>query len=384
MQRLRFGMVGGGNRGNIGNSHRIGAQLDGHAVMVAGSFTRNKEQNKIDGAYWSIAEDRIYETYQEMAEAEAAREDGIDFVSIVTPNHTHYAITKCFLENGINVVCEKPFTLTVGEAEELQALAKAKGLEVCITYTYAHYPIMREFRHLIRSGAIGKVLDFVLLYPQDWMIQAVHSDKEHFANWSGKAEFAGSSNVTGLMGTHLYYLIESMIGQSIESVLSDFSYYPEDAELETTSRTFVRLEDGTRGLAWTSNAAIGHDNTMFVQVYGEKGSIEWSNMDMQHLRVAMLNEPVQVLSANRDYLCEDSRKTSRLPTGHAEGFYEAFANIYREFIRHLNDKKKGEVKDPTSYFYPKVESGVGGTRFVQACVDSNRHGNVWVKLSEVK
>lgn len=381
---LRFGMVGGGNGGNIGNSHRRGAAMDNLAVLSAGCFTRNAEQNVEDGTFWGVAPDRIYASYPEMAKRESAREDGIDFVSIVTPNKTHYSIAKCFLEHGINVLCEKPFTLNVAEAEELRLLAEQKGLELCVSYTYAHYPIMRECRHLIQSGAIGKIIDIVAEYPQDWMILGLSSEEKNFTNWIADPKVSGNSNVTAAMGVHLYYLIRSMTGLTLDRVLADFSYYPEGTPLETTARILMRFDGGTQGLCWTSNVAIGHDCTIELKVYGEKGSIEWSHGDPAHLRVAMLGESVQLLSANRDYLCEESRAASRIPAGHPEGFYEAFANIYRAFCQHLLDKKNGICISPEQYFYPRAQDGVDGVRFVQACVASQARGNGWVGLGEMQ
>lgn len=385
-RKLRFGMVGGGNGGNIGNSHRRGAAMDNLAVLSAGCFTRNMEQNLADGTFWGVSPDRIYATYQEMAEAEAeaSRGDGIDFVSIVTPNKTHYSVAKCFLEHGINVVCEKPFTLEIEQAEELKALAEQKGLELCVTYTYAHYPIMRECRHLIQSGAIGRVIDVVAAYPQDWMILGLNSSEKNFTSWISDPKVSGNSNVTAAMGVHLYYLIHSMTGLRLDRVLTDFSYYPEGTPLETTARILLGFEDGTHGLCWTSNVAVGHDCTIELKIFGEKGSIEWSHEDPTHLRVSMLRGTVQILSANRDYLCDESRAVSRIPAGHPEGFYEAFANIYQAFCQHLLDKKNGVCTDSQKYFYPRAQDGVDGVRFVQACVASQTRGNVWVGLSEVK
>ena len=384
MQRkLRFGMIGGGNGGNIGNSHRRGAQMDSLAILSAGCFTRNPQRNKEDGLFWGVPEDRIYANYEEMAEKESQRADCIDFVSIVSPNMTHYPAAKCFLEHGINVVCEKPFTMRVEEAEELQALAAKKGLEVCITYTYAHYPIMRECRNLIASGAIGNIIDMVVEYPQDWMILGLANGADDYTKWIDDPALAGNSNATASTGTHMYYLIRSMTGLKMEKVLADFSYYPENANLETSSRFFFQLENGAHGMAWTSSVAIGHDCTINLKIYGDKGSIEWSHNDPTHLKVAYLNGPVQIFAANRNYLCEDSRNTSRIPAGHPEGFYEAFANIYRAFCTHLLDKLAGTCTDRNAYFYPHVEEGVNGVRFVNACVESNKRGNVWVGLEEV-
>lgn len=378
--KLRFGMVGGGNGGNIGNSHRRGAAMDSMAVLSAGCFTRNSERNLADGQYWGVDPSRIYRDYREMADKESQRKDGIDFVSIVTPNATHYEITKCFLEHGIHVVCEKPFTLNVKQAEELKALADEKGLNVCVTFTYAHYPVLRECRELIASGAIGKIIEVVAEYPQDWMILGLNSEEDNFTKWIGDPKKSGNSNVTAAMGVHLYYLMKSMTGLQLEKVLADFSYYPENAPLETSARIMMGFSGNTHGFCWASNTAIGHDCTVTLKIYGEKGSIEWSHEDMSHLRVAKLDGPVQLYAANRAYLSEPARHASRIPAGHPEGFYEAFANIYHEFCRHLLDEKNGTMQSPAQYFYPKAQDGVDAVRFVQACIKSQAAGNTWVRL----
>ena len=380
--KLRMGMVGGGNGGNIGNSHRRGSAMDNLAVLSAGNFTRNPERNKKDGIFWGVSEDRIYSNYQEMAEAESAREDGIDFVSIVTPNNSHYPITKCFLEHGINVVCEKPMTLSVAEAEDIAAIATEKNLDVCVPYTYAHYPAIRECRSLIEEGKIGRIIDVVAEYPQDWMILGLNNDEDDFTKWIGEPEYSGASNVTGAMGVHLYYLICAATGLKIERVLADFGYYPEDAKLETISRILLGFDNGAHGLAWTSNVATGHDCSMYLKIYGEKGSVEWSHDDMTHLHVSYLNEPVQVFSANRSYMSDFSKRASRLPTGHPEGFYEAYANMYHSFCEKLLDKSNGCLKDESYYYFPHVMDGLSGVRYVQASVDSYKKGSVWVNLKD--
>ncbi len=381
--KLQFGMVGGGNGGNIGNSHRLGATMDNLAVLSAGCFTRDKERNTADGENWGVAPSRIYNSYLEMAEAESALPDGIDFVSIVTPNATHYDVAKCFLEHGINVVCEKPFTLDIAQAEELKTIARTKGLEVCVTYTYAHYPIMRECRRLVESGAIGRIIDVVAEYPQDWMILGLNEDTDNFTKWIGDPKVSGDSNVTAGVGVHLYYLIKSMTGLRLEGVLAMFGYYPDDAPLETTARILLRYAGGAGGLCWTSNVAIGHDCTIDLKIYGDKGSILWSHEDPTHIRVSYLGEPVQILSAGREYLSEFSRNASRIPAGHPEGFYEAFGNIYRDFCRHLQDKKKGINKAIDGYFYPNAQDGIDGVRFAKACVLSQKQGNSWVDVEDV-
>lgn len=242
---------------------------------------------------------------------------------------------------------------------------------------------LRECRNLIASGAIGKILDVVAAYPQDWMILGLNSEEDNFTKWIGDPAKSGNSNVTAAMGVHLYYLVKAMTGLTLEQVLADFSYYPPDAPLETTARILLGFSDHTHGLCWTSNTAIGHDCTVELKIYGEKGSIEWSHEDMGRLKVSYLGGPVQILTANRDYLCADARHISRIPAGHPEGFYEAFANIYHEFCRHLLDEKNCIHNPPAQYFYPKAQDGVDAVRFVHACVESNKRHNTWGSLNDL-
>ncbi len=381
---LRFGMVGGGNGGNIGNSHRIGAQIDALAVLSAGCLTRNPENNKRDALAWGIPEDRIYSDYKEMAEKEAAREDCIDFVSVVTPDNTHYAIAKCFLEHGINVVCEKPFTMRLDEAEELKAIANKNGCQIGVTFTYAHYPIMRQCRHMVESGEIGNIIDIVVEYPEQYMIEALLGEGGMaFAQWADDPALAGNTNATSAIGTHIFYLITAMTGLKMTSVLSDFGYFPADANLDTINRFMFKLENGVKGMGWTSNVAIGHECDISIRIYGDKGSIVWTHEDPTRLKVAKLFEPVQYYYANKKYLCDSSQWASRLPAGHPEGFHHAFGNIYRDFCRRLIDVKNGTFKDEADYIFPRVEDGIKGVKFSNACVASYKRGSVWVELDEI-
>ena len=378
--KLRFGMVGGGNGGNIGNSHRIGAQMDALAVLSAGCLTRNAEQNKADCERWGIPADRVYSNYKEMAEKESQRDDCIDFVTVVTPDNSHYDIVKCFLEHGINVVCEKPFTRNIAQAEELREIAKRNGCEVCVTYTYAHYPILRQCRKMIESGEIGKLVDMVVEYPEQWMIEALcgEGDGMEFAKWAGDPKKVGNSNVSATMGTHLYYMIVSMTGLKMESVLADFGHYPDDAPLENVNRFMFKLENGLRGLGWTSNIAIGHDCSMVLRIYGDKGSIEWSHLRPWELKYTKVNKPPQIYTNSRDYLYPAAKELSRLPSGHWEAHYEAFGNIYRGFCMNLLAKKNGT--DPGTFTFPDINDGIRGIEFIDACCESNENNNRWAKV----
>lgn len=226
VRKLNFGIVGGGVGGNIGKSHLRGALMDNQAVLVAGAFSRDQERNRVSGDLWGVSQDRVYPDYGTMAAAESQREDGIDFVIIVTPNHLHYPVAKVFLEHGIHVACEKPFTLTVAEAEELCTIAWEKDLAIAITYTYAHYPMIRQARSLIRDGAIGEVMEIVAEYPEDFQMLAQNQKPDHFSNWFSDPAKAGESSVVGGMGIHAWYLLRAMTGLKEEKVIAQFGYYP--------------------------------------------------------------------------------------------------------------------------------------------------------------
>ena len=378
VRKLNFGIVGGGVGGNIGKSHLRGALMDNQAVLVAGAFSRDQERNRASGDLWGVSQDRVYPDYGTMAAAESQRGDGIDFVIIVTPNHLHYPVAKVFLEHGIHVACEKPFTLTVSEAEELCAIAREKDLEIAITYTYAHYPMIRQARSLIRDGAIGEVMEIVAEYPEDWQMLAQNQKPDHFGNWFSDQAKAGESSVVGGMGIHAWYLLRAMTGLKEEKVIAQFGYYPKNARLESNARILLRYQGGAQGMLWTSSTAIGHDCTLSIKIFGEKGAIEWEHDDPTRLRVALVDQPVQIMTCERAYLYPEARAMSRLPAGHPEGFYEAFANIYREFCRHLLDKKAGQVA--VEYYYPDMQTGLDGMKFIAACVISNREDNIWVRV----
>lgn len=379
-QRLTYGMVGGGNGGNIGGAHRRGAMMDSLAVLTAGAFTRNTTRNQQDGAAWGVPQDRIYDSWQEMAAAEGARPDKIDFVTIVTPNNTHYEIARAFLEQGIHVVCEKPFTMTSAEGEALCALARERGLEICVTYTYPHYPILQEARALIASGAIGKIRNIWAEYPQDWLVSMLNDpNRSRESIWFLDPKYSGISNVTSSITVHLGYLITAMTGLKPERVLADFDCYPDGAPLETTSHVLVRYPGGVRACLLSSFTAIGRDCSIALKIFGEKGTVEWYHDDPTRLRVAFLDKPVEYRTCKHTYLCPAAYEMSRIPAGHPEGFYEAFGNIYHSFCTLLLDKANG-TPGAHPYFHPSGQDGVDGVRLVEACVRSNRAGNIWVAV----
>lgn len=376
---LRFGMVGGGNGAFIGDVHRHGALMDDMAVIKAGCFSRHQDKNLEAGHKWHIYEDdRIYPDYKTMAESESAREDGIHFVIIATPNISHYEIAKCFLEHGIHVMCDKPLTQTLEQGLELKKIAEERDLLFGLTYTYTGYALIRQMREMIEAGEIGDILHVVTEYPQDWLIASLVQENSDQAVWRMDPKIVGKSLCAGDIGTHLEQLIEQGTGLKIKRVLARFDKYPRDLPLETNINVLLDFGDSITGNMWASQIAIGYECGVKIRVFGTKGALEWCHDNMTKLKVTKNNEPVQYYSANRDYCCPESRRLSRIPAGHPEGFYEAFGNIYHSYCEHLLAKLEGRT--PESYTYPTIDDGITGLKFVNACVESDTNGNVWVDL----
>lgn len=380
MKKLSFGMVGGGNGAFIGNVHRRGATADHLAVLQAGCFTRDPAKNLETAEAWDVSDlSRVYANYQEMAEKEAAREDGIDFVSIVTPTDTHYAIAKCFLEHGIHVVCDKPICMTSEEGLELQKLAHDKDLMFGVTYTYASYAIIRQAREMIDRGVIGNILNIVAEYPQDWLIVSTVAEKSEQSTWRMDPKRAGSTACCSDIGTHLEALISRMTGLRLEAVLARFTHF-RGSPLEHDIQVLLQYENGIPGMMWASQIATGNDCGVRIRVFGDRGSLEWRHTHPMELIYAPLNEPIRILTANKEYCDSACTEQCRLPAGHPEGFYEAFANVYHSFCLHLLERKG--LADAGSFRHPTVEDGLAGLYFTEACLKSEQRGNVWVRLYE--
>jgi predicted dehydrogenase len=381
MKKIKFGMIGGGNGAFIGDVHRHGALMDNLAVLTAGCFTRNMERNLETADVWGIADtSRVYANYEEMAEAESAREDGIDFVTIATPNDTHYPIAKCFLEHGIHVVCDKPLTLRVEESEELKKLAEEKGLLFGVTYSFTGYAMIQQARELIDAGEIGEIMTIMAEFPQEWLLVQTVSDHSDQATWRMDPARSGPSSACADIGTHCEALIARMTGLEVTRVLARFERLPkqENLPLENNVQVMMDFSNGASGMLWASEISAGYECEVKIRIFGDRGSVEWCHRNPERLIVTRLNQPPQLYTPKRDYNAPLCNSISRLPTGHPEGFYEAFGNIYRGFCSELLKKKYGI--DCPQYPYPKIEDGIRGLKFVYACLESDRRGNVWVDV----
>lgn len=375
--KLRFGIVGGGG-GFIGDVHRHGALDDDMALLTAGCFSRHNNKNKETAEKWNVSPDRTYADYREMAEKESAREDGIDFVTIATPNNTHYEIAKCFMEHGIHVLSEKPIAFNLDQAKDLERIAKEKNLLVGVSYTYANYALIRQARKMVENGDIGRIVNIMCEYPQDWILMTVASGESVHGSWRFNPEVIGSSLCVADIGTHLECLVSMATGLELEKVLCSVQTIPENLPLETNAQVLLRYKGGVPGMMWASQVAAGHECSVSIRIFGDKGAIEWNHDTPMQMRVTKLGQATQIYTPQRDYLYPEAQALTRLPYGHPEGFYEAFANIYRSFMEHIIAQRNGDVNFQSKY--PTIHDGVRGLQFVDACLKSNKNGNTWVTL----
>lgn len=380
MKLLSYGMVGGGPGAFIGAAHRRGAQMDGLAQLCAGCFSRHADKNQQAGDELRIPADRLYTDYEQMAEAESQRPDGIDFVIIVTPNKTHFPIAKCFLEHGIHVSCDKPVAMSVEEAAELRRIAKERGLHFGVSYTYVNYPLVHQMRAMIDKGEIGNILTVMVEFPQDWVINGLDAGDDVRHAWRFDPEQAGDAACTADIGTHLTCLLHAATGLNIEQVLANLCRIPADMPLDTNTQVLLRLSDGIPGMLWASQVAIGHECTVSIRVYGDKGSLEWNHDNPTRLKFNRANGPEVYLTNGRSFLEPNALDMSRIAAGHPEGIFEAFGNYYRAFCREVL-RIQGETLEP-SLPHPTIDDGIASMCFVNACVESNRRGNVWVDVEK--
>jgi len=378
---LRYGMVGGGPGAFIGDVHRKAIALDGSAVLAAGCFSRSHEGTLATGRALGVDPARLYRSFDEMAAAEATRDDGIDFVVIVTPNASHHAAARAFLSRGIHVACDKPVTLEVEEGEELAALARKNDLLFCVTYAYTGYPAVKQARELVGGGELGEIRFVNAEYAQEWLATPLERDGKHRqAAWRTDPKEAGRSLCVGDIGTHVENLVRTVTGLRISSLSARLDTLVPGRALDDNATILLDYEGGARGVYWASQVAIGRDNALRLRVFGSRGAIEWAQEDPDHLRVSRLGRPTELVSRGRDPFQPAAQRHSRIPAGHPEGYFEAFANIYRTFTAALAKKKRGAALDAGDLDFPGVEEGISGVRFVHRCVESSSRGSARLKF----
>ena len=375
-RKLRMGMVGGGPGAFIGPVHRIAAELDGRIELVAGAFSQSPERSRAAGASYRIAPERAYADYQEMFEKERARKDAIDFVAIVTPNHLHLPVAAAALETGCPVMSDKPATATYAEAlQPEQAVAKA-CLPYGLTHTYAGYALVRDARELCASGGLGKIRKIAVEYLQGWLTNPIEETGQKQAAWRIDPALNGPGGCIGDIGVHAFHLLEYVTGLEVKSLNASLLSVVAGRRVDDDCTAMLRLSNGATGTLIASQVAAGEGNGLRLRAYGEKGSLEWRQEDPNRLRIKWLDRPEEIRHAAGGYLTAGARAVTRLPGGHPEGYFEAFAVLYREFADVLVAWQQGK-RDRMPATLPGIRAGVRGMRFIDRAIESSRRES-WI------
>lgn len=386
-RRLRMGMVGGGNDAFIGAVHRIAAFMDGKIELVCGAFSINPEISKQSGEDLFVAADRVYPDYKTMIEREALLPEGerMDFLTIVTPNFLHFEPAKLAMEAGFDVVVEKPITVSLEEAQELQAIVERTGRTLCLTHTYSGYPMVKQAKAMVKEGHFGKIRKIVVEYPQGWLSRLSEREGNAGAAWRADPKRSGKSLVMGDIGTHAAHLAEYVSGLRITELCADLTTFVEGRLLDDDGSVLLRFENGAKGVLMASQISAGEENAVRIRIYGEKGGLEWANEDPNNLIIKMLDQPRQLYRTGNAYaapytLSSFATHNTRVPAGHPEGLLESFANIYRNFATTISAKKDGLIPSAEALDFPTVADGVRGMAFIDTVVKSNESNEKWTKF----
>ena len=374
MARIRLGMVGGGNDAFIGGVHRIASRIDDRYELVAGALSSTPEKAQASGKALGLA--RIYDDYKQMAIREARLKNGIEAVSIVTPNHVHYEAAREFLKRGIHVICDKPLTSTLADAKKLVKAAENSKALFVLTHNYTGYPMVRQAREMVANGDFGKIRVVQVEYPQDWL--SVEQDFKQ-AEWRTDPARSGAGGSTGDIGTHAHNLARFITGLEVESLAADLEAFVPGRKVDDNGHVLLRFEGGAKGMLWCSQVAPGNENALRIRVYGETGGLEWAQEDPNYLWHTPFGEPKRLITRNGAGAGDAAARVSRIPPGHPEGYLEGFANIYSEAADAIVAHRDGQPV-PADVLFPTITDGLKGVEFIDACVRSSARNAAWVKL----
>ncbi len=375
-------MVGGGIGAFIGAVHRMAACIDGEIELVCGAFSSDPEKSKASGQAIGLPENRCYGTYEEMIKAEKRlpAEKRMQAVSIVTPNHVHFGPAKMALENGFHVICDKPVTFNLKEAQALEKLVEKTGLVFALTHTYTGYPMVKQARQMVAHGELGRIRKVVVEYPQGWLSTHVEAGGQKQAAWRTDPKRSGIAGSMGDIGTHAENLAEYVTGLKITEMCADISIFVPGRLLDDDGNVLLRFENGAKGVLHASQICAGEENDLNIRVYGEKGSLQWHQMEPNSLVVKWLDQPMQVYRTGVGSLYPEATLHTRVPAGHPEGYLEAFANLYRNFAYAVRAHEKGEKPDPR-YDFPDIRDGVRGMMFIEKVIASGKSSKKWMAFS---
>jgi len=374
--KLKLGMIGGGPGAFIGAVHRKAAQLDGAFELVCGAFSSDPAKSRQTGQELGLDPARVYDSYGDMLRQETQ----LDAVSIVTPNHLHFTPAKIALEKGFHVILDKPMTYSLEEAKELRSLVDQSGLVMALTHTYAGYPMIKEARVRVQQGELGSIRKIYVEYPQGWLSHFLEESGQKQATWRTDPTRSGAGGAVGDIGTHAAHLAEYISGQKITYINGMLNTVVHGRKLDDDAAALLRFDGGATGVLVATQIAVGEENNLKIRVYGQKGGLEWSHADPNTLWLKPADQPAQYLRAGNAYLSPSAQAHTRLPSGHPEGFIEAFANIYAGFARAIHDHRAGTYRSASDYDFPSVVEGLRGMAFIETMVRSSQSEQKWIKL----
>jgi predicted dehydrogenase len=381
--KLRLGMIGGGQGAFIGAIHRIAASLDGLYELTAGAFSSNAEKSKATGVLLGLSADRVYGSFQELIEQEKARPaaERVQVIAIVTPNYLHFAPAKQALENGFHVILDKPMTFSLAEAKELQRVADASGRLLCLTHTYTGYPMVKEAKQLLATNTLGTIRKAYVEYPQGWLSSFEEGGENKQAAWRTDPSKSGVAGAMGDIGTHAFNLLEYVTGLQVTQLCADINIVVPGRQLDDDGAVLLKLSNGASAVLMASQIAAGEENNVKIRVYGEKGGLEWQQVDANTLRVNWLDKPSEIRRTGTGYVSSFAQHNSRTPSGHPEGYLEAFANLYRNFALCVQAQENGTQPTPEALDYPSVADGVRGMAFIENVIASGKSDKKWTEFS---
>jgi predicted dehydrogenase len=377
-RRIRLGMVGGGEGAFIGAVHRMAARLDDHYEFAAGALASTAEKALRSGKALGLAPDRVYADFAAMAKAEAARPDGVEAVSIVTPNHMHAPVANAFLEAGMHVICDKPLTTTLAEAKALRASVERSGRIFALTHNYTGYPMVRQAREMAQGGELGRIRLVQVEYAQDWLSERLEATGQKQAEWRTDPARSGAGGCIGDIGTHAYNLADFITGLDLEELAADVTTFVPNRAVDDNVQIMLRYAGGAKGALWASQVAPGHENDLAIRIYGEKAGLAWRQTDPNYLTFSVLGRPPQTIGRNGPGAGAAAARVSRIPPGHPEGYLEGFATIYSEVATAIFAARDG-MKPPAEVLLPTGEVSVKSIAFIEAALASAKKGTAWVR-----
>ena len=375
-EKLRLGILGGGGDSLIGVLHRVAANMFDQYKFIGGCFNPDPQENKKFAEKLGLNTNRVYDSFEILIDSEMKlpSEERMQVVSVLTPNFLHYPMAKKLLENGFNVICEKPLTTSYSEAIELEELQKKNNTAFAVTYTYTGYPIVRQMKDMIKNGVIGKIQKVDMQYYQGWINPIIHDKSQRNSVWRLDPKKAGISSCIGDIGTHAYHMLEYLTDMKVKEVLADLNHLYDDNELDIDGTVLIRFSNHSKGVIRASQIATGEENNLTVAIYGDKGGFRWEQENPNYLYYLTNDKPLQVLKPGNPYLSEFSLQDTKLPAGHPEGIFDSMGNIYNGVARKIKGIKNFDGGFPT------LEEGVRGMKFIEKVVESNAKGNIWLNL----